>query len=243
MSVASERPGQGRAPQAPAAPPTRMTRPRSELVPIRPWAKALYSVFRVVATALARVMWRFEVKGRDRLPTVGPFVLAPVHRSNLDFLLAGLAVPRRMRFMAKDSIWRSDRFGRFIESVGAFPVDRDNPDRGALRKAEASVAGGEPVVMFPEGTRREGPVVEDLFDGPSWVACRQRVPIVPMAIGGADRAMPIGSKMIRLSKVRVVIGEPIYPDVPLAGRVPRRVVSELTAELDKELQALYDEVR
>jgi len=226
-----------------AVAPTRMTRPRSELVPIRGWAKALYAAFRVVATAVARVMWRFEVNGRDRLPTVGPYVLAPVHRSNLDFLLAGLAVPRRMRFMTKDTIWRAPRFGRFIESVGAFPVDRQNPDRGALRKAEASVANGEPVVMFPEGTRREGPAVTGLFDGPAWVACRQRVPIVPMAIGGADRAMPIGSKMIRLSKVRVVIGEPIYPDVPLTGRIPRRVVSEVTEQLNKELQALYDEVR
>jgi 1-acyl-sn-glycerol-3-phosphate acyltransferase len=227
----------------PESPPKRVARPRTELVPLRPWAKALYAAFRVVVTALARLGWRLEVTGRDRLPTVGPFVLAPVHRSNLDFLIAGLAVPRRMRFMAKDSIWKAERFGRFIESVGAFPVDRDNPDRAALRKAEATVALSEPVVMFPEGTRREGPVVEDLFDGPAWVACRQRVPLVPMAIGGADRAMPIGSKMIRFTKVRVVIGEPIYPDVPLTGRVPRRVVTEVTDELNKELQALYDQVR
>jgi hypothetical protein len=49
--------------------------------------------------------------------------------------------------------------------------------------------------------------------------------------------------MIRLAKVRVVIGEPIYPDVPLTGRVPRRVVNETTERLREAVQELYDEVR
>ncbi len=55
--------------------------------------------------------------------------------------------------------------------------------------------------------------------------------------------MPIGAKMIRPAKVRVVIGEPIYPDVALEGRVPRRKVNELTDQLRVALQELYDEVR
>jgi hypothetical protein len=40
-----------------------------------------------------------------------------------------------------------------------------------------------------------------------------------------------------------VIGEPIYPDVPLTGRVPRRVVNETTERLREAVQELYDEVR
>ena len=55
--------------------------------------------------------------------------------------------------------------------------------------------------------------------------------------------MPIGARMIRFAKVRVVIGEPIYPDVPLTGRVPRRVVQETTDKLQSAVQDLYDEVR
>ncbi|MCB0952203.1 MAG: 1-acyl-sn-glycerol-3-phosphate acyltransferase, partial [Microthrixaceae bacterium] len=100
---------------------------------------------------LAKVIWRFEVSGRERLPTVGPYILCPVHRSYVDFLVAGMAVPRRMRFMAKDSLWKAPRFGRFLEFIGAFPVDREHADRTALRRAEEAVAGGEPLVMFPEG--------------------------------------------------------------------------------------------
>ena len=203
----------------------------------------VYRFLRGLGVFLATLLWRFEVEGRDRLPTVGPFVLSPVHRSYLDFLVAAMAVPRPMRFMAKDSLWRAPRFARFIEAMGAFPVNRDHADRAALRRAEEAVAGGEPVVMFPEGQRREGPVVEDIHQGPAFVACRQRVPIVPVGIGGSDRALPIGARMIRLAKVRVVIGEPIYPDVPLTGRVPRRVVDETTEELRDAVQGLYDRVR
>ena len=88
-----------------------------------------------------------------------------------------------------------------------------------MRRCEALLARGEIVVLFPEGRRKDGPVVEDLFDGPAFVACRQRVPIVPVGIGGAERAMPIGSKMVWPRKIVLTVGEPIYPDVPVSGRV------------------------
>ena len=122
-------------------------------------------------------------------------------------------------------------------------ADRTGADRTALRRAEEAVAGGEPLVMFPEGRRQEGSEIAEMQQGPAFVACRNRVPIVPVGIGGSDRAMPIGSKMVRPAKVRVVIGEPIYPDVPVEGRVPRRIVAETTERLRAELQGLYDEVR
>lgn len=206
-------------------------------------ADLAYRFIGVLGRLLAKVFWRFEVSGRDRLPSVGPFILCPVHRSNVDFVIVGMAVPRRMRFMAKDSLWRVPRFGRFIEAIGAFPVDRSAADRAAVRRAEEAVRGGEPLVMFPEGTRREGPHITEMQQGAAFVACRNRVPIVPVGIGGSDRAMPIGARMVRPAKVRVVIGEPIYPDVPLEGRVPRKVVAQTTEELRQTLQGLYDTVR
>lgn len=206
-------------------------------------ADLLYRFIVGVARLVAKVLWRFEVVGKDRLPSVGPFILCAVHRSYVDFLIVGMSVPRRMRYMAKDSLWRVSALGRFIEMIGAFPVDRTGADRTALRRAEEAIAGGEPLVMFPEGQRRRGPSVTDMQQGPAFVACRNRVPIVPVGIGGSDRALPIGSKLVRPAKVRVLIGEPIYPDVPLEGRVPRKVVEATTEQLRETLQDLYDTVR
>jgi 1-acyl-sn-glycerol-3-phosphate acyltransferase len=202
-----------------------------------------YRAVRAVAVVLTSGLWRIRVEGRDRLPAGVPYVVAPVHRSYVDFLIVAVAVPRLLRYMVKDSVWRAPRLGRLIEWGGSFPVDRGNADRQALRNAERAIAGGDPVVVFPEGRRKEGPVVEDLYDGAAWVACRNRVPIVPIGIGGSDRAMPIGAKVVHPAHVRVVIGEPIFPDVPLTGRVPRRMVVETTDRLRDEVQRCYDAVR
>lgn len=215
----------------------------AQLRVVTPLGDFVYRFLCGLARLLARLIWRYEVSGRDRVPSVGPFILCPVHRSYVDFLVAGMAVRRRMRFMAKDSLWRAPRFGRFIEAMGAFPVDRSGADRAALRLAEQALRGGEPLVMFPEGRRQQGARITEMQQGPAFVACRNRVPIVPVGIGGSDRAMPIGAKMIRPARVRVLIGEPIYPDVPLEGRIPRPVVERTTEQLREALQGLYDQVR
>ena len=216
---------------------------RGPIGPISSAGRVSYRMIRSLGVFLTGIVWRVRVEGRDRLPVGVPYVVAPVHRSYVDFLVVAVTVPRVLRFMVKDSIWKWGWLGRFIEFNGSFPVDRDHADRDALRRCEESVAGGDPVVMFPEGRRKDGDLVEDLFDGPSFVACRNRVPIVPIGIGGSQEAMPIGKKMIRTARIRVVIGEPIYPDVPLTGRVPRRVVTENTALLRDAVQDVYDRAR
>jgi 1-acyl-sn-glycerol-3-phosphate acyltransferase len=211
--------------------------------PISRGGRISYRLLRGLGVLLTRIVWRVRVRGVERLPMGVPYVVAPVHRSYVDFLIVAVAVPRVMRYMVKDTVWKAPRVGRFIEFNGSFPVDREHADREALRNAERAVQGGDPVVMFPEGRRKDGAVVEDLFDGPAFVACRNRVPIVPIGIGGSDRALPIGKKMIRLARVEVVIGEPIYPDVGLTGRVPRRLVTEHTEKVRAEVQRLYDQAK
>lgn len=213
------------------------TRPRG------PIALGAYRVLWAVARGLTGAYWRLEVIGSERVPRSGAFVVAPVHRSNLDFLLAGLAVRRPVRYMAKSSIFLGGIVDRFLNVMGAFPVVRDTADFSAIRTCEDLLAAGEPVVVFPEGRRKSGDAVVDLFDGPAFVAARQRVPIIPIGIGGSDKAMPIGKKWILPHKVVIVIGEPIYPDVDIEGRVPRSAISALTEQLRGEVQGVYDEAR
>lgn len=208
-----------------------------------PIAVAGYRVLATLARWLARAYWRLEIVGSERVPRTGAFVVAPVHRSNLDFLLAGLAVGRPVRFMAKSSIFLGGAIDRFLYAMGAFPVDRDSADFSAIRTCEELLAAGEPVVVFPEGRRKEGLTVKDLYDGPAFMAARQRVPIVPVGIGGSEDAMPIGRKVILPRKVVLVVGEPIYPDVEAEGRVPRSAIAALTTELRDEVQGVYDTAR
>jgi cytidylate kinase len=203
-----------------------------------------YAAVRGLFLGLAKLFFRLEIRGREHVPAHGPFVLAPVHRSNLDFILVATVRRPRMRYMGKASIWKSALLGRFVSMLGAFPVHRGTADRESLRTCMRVIENGEPLVMFPEGTRRSGPVVKDLFDGPAYVAARAGVPLVPVGIGGSDRAMPVGSKMVRPHKIVLVVGEPIVPEPgDGTGRVKRREVRQMTERLQVDLQALYDAAR
>ncbi|NDH11478.1 MAG: 1-acyl-sn-glycerol-3-phosphate acyltransferase, partial [Actinobacteria bacterium] len=142
-------------------------------------------LWRVFYTAIL-VMFRLRVEGRKNLPE-GPFILSGVHRSFIDTPIIGMVTSRRLRFMGKESLWKSKPLGAFLSVMGGFPVERGTADRTALRAAQDVLALGEPLVMFPEGTRQSGPTLHPLFDGPAYVAMKRGVPIVPVGIGGSER--------------------------------------------------------
>jgi len=187
--------------------------------------RATWRVARVMMTTAAKIWFRYEVHGRENLPTSGAFIVSPNHRSNLDTPLLPVIGKEPIRFMGKASLWEAGRFADwFLTMLGGFPVERETADRSAMRLAEDILERGETLVMFPEGTRREGPIVEseNMHDGPSFVSGRQQVPIVPVGMAGSEEAMPVGKKMVYPRKVVFVIGEPIAPpEQNESGRVAK----------------------
>jgi CMP/dCMP kinase len=200
----------------------------------------LYRVCRAAIHGFARVYWRLSIDGTANLPPAGSYVVAPVHRSNIDTPLIGCITRRRLRFLGKDSLWKNRASARFFSALGGFPVHRGTVDRDALRRCIEVVEAGEPLVLFAEGTRQSGPLVHELFEGAAYVALRTGVPIIPVGIGGSERAMPKGSKMLWPVRIAIVVGEPIEPPPTERLRGSRRAVRELTAQLHKELQAVFD---
>lgn len=200
-----------------------------------------YGVAQALVNLVCRLTWRVDITGKENIPSTGPFVLAPVHRSNIDTLLAGCVTRRRMRFMAKDGVWKYKAVGALLGSLGGFPVHRGTADREAMRVCEEALQGGEPVVLFPEGTRQSGPEVQPLLDGAVFIAARAGVPIVPVGIGGSEWAMRKGSRMIYPVKVAMTIGAPIEIPRSASGRVSRPQMHQSTIALHEELQRLFDE--
>jgi 1-acyl-sn-glycerol-3-phosphate acyltransferase len=202
----------------------------------------LYGCIRWLVEVVVRVLWRPRVLSGDRLPERGPYILAPSHRSILDTFFVAAVVRKRMRFMGKAEIFRRPRLAKFFYALGGFPVERGTTDRAAVRTSVAALEGGEPLVMFPEGTRRSGPLIEDLHDGVAYVAARCRVPIVPVGIGGSEEILARGRKLPKLKRVVLVVGERIDP--PSAdGPVRRSAVAALTERLRAELQQVFDEAQ
>ena len=223
----------------------------------------LYRVCRAIAVGASCLFFPGRVTGAENLPVSGAFILAPVHRSNLDWLLVARVTRRRLRYIAKAEVWKSKRIGRFIEALGAFPVNRSGADREALERCRAVLAGGEPLVMFPEGTRRSGREVEDLREGVAYLALRAGVPVVPVGIGGSEKAMPRGAKVPRPRRIDIVIGTAVYPpepdtrahpapgasengnaappSAPARTRVSRRAMREFSDRLGEAIQSAFDE--
>jgi len=200
-----------------------------------------YRAVRAVAHGINRVYWRVEVDGAGHVPERGPVILAPVHRSFMDFFVVSEVTRRKIFYLTKEEMWRSRLLGAFLDVAGAIPVHREGSDRLALDRAQSVLEQGEVLVLFPEGTRRRGPVVEDLHEGAAFLAARTGAPIVPIGVGGTAAAMPKGAKFVRPVKVHLVVGEPIAPPERSAkGRVPRSQVHALTDELGRALQQLYD---
>ena len=206
-------------------------------------SRLFYRLMHALVVGICRAYTRTAIVGKEKIPRDGAFLLAPIHRSNIDTPLAAAVTNRRLRFMGKDSLWKIRPIGWIISALGAFPVTRGSADREALKRCIAVLEAGEPLVLFPEGTRQSGPRVMPLFDGAAYVAVKAGVPIIPVGIGGSEGVMPKGSRMIYPRKCVVIVGDPIVAAKDDEGRVPRSAVKDLTQELSDVLQALFDEAQ
>jgi 1-acyl-sn-glycerol-3-phosphate acyltransferase len=148
--------------------------------PLNRWERVFYQIARLVFVAFGKVYWRVTIEGRENVPKDRPVVVAPVHRSNVDTILMAFVSRRPLRYMAKDTLYRYRWSAILITALGGFPVNRQGADRESLRTCEAALRRGESVVIFPEGTRKAGAAVTDLFEGAAFVALRGGVPIVPV---------------------------------------------------------------
>ncbi len=201
----------------------------------------IYRFLRLLVHGLNRLLFRTTVEGADRVPIQGPVIIAPVHRSFIDFFVASEVTDRKLHYMAKDSLWKNAVLARILPSVGAFPVHRESADREALRRAQQVLEAGEVLILFPEGERRSGPVVEDLHEGVAFLAARTGATVVPVGIGGSVSVMPKGKKIPHPQHIHLMVGEPITPpDRTGSGRIPRSRIHQLTQALTESLQDLYD---
>jgi len=214
--------------------------PRKQLE-LNPSKSAFYHVVAFILRSLAALLSRPTVTGTENIPLSGPVLIAPTHRSNVDFAFSLFLTPRKVFFMAKDSLFPIPVVGRAITALGAFPVARGTADRDAMRAAQAVLEAGQALILFPEGTRKYGPTVDHLLDGTMFIAAREKATVVPVGIAGTE-TFAANLKRGKLARVSMVIGEPILP--PVSGeRVSRSAVSAKTIELQTKLQDAFDKAQ
>jgi 1-acyl-sn-glycerol-3-phosphate acyltransferase len=112
----------------------------------------IYDVARLVLAPFCMVAFRLRYVGCANVPGSGPVILAPNHFSAMDHFFCGIYLRRRLLFMAKSQLFAGP-LGWILRHGGAFPVRRGKRDEHSMQTALAILAGGEALVIYPEGGR------------------------------------------------------------------------------------------
>lgn len=188
----------------------------------------LYNILKAIATLILKIVFRLRVFGKKYIPQEGGFIIASNHFSYLDPIAIGVACPRRLNFMARDDLFYNPFFSWLMTTLGAFPVKRHSPDSSALKEAIKRVRNGQPLVLFPEGTRGPGGLSLGPQAGIGFLVAKLDVPVIPAFVKGTDRALPKGARFIRPKRIFVYFGKEIcierrqpYQDIS------RRIMEEI----------------
>lgn len=167
-----------------------------------------YNFFKVFYGVVFKILCRFEVLGKDRVPVRGGVIVASNHASYLDPLVIGAALKRRATFMAREDLFSLPFVGRFVSSF-SFPVRRGRPQPSTIKEAVSRLKAGELIVMFPEGGRSSDGGLLDAKRGVGMIAALSGSTVVPAFIEGTERALPVGARFIKPAKIKVFFGNAI----------------------------------
>lgn len=164
---------------------------------------------RVICRFIFFFFIRVKVYGAEKVPQSGGLVVAANHESMLDMFMIGYRLPRYLKWMAKEEIFKNKLLGKIFTACGAYPVKRNSRDLSAARTTFELLEKGEAVGIFPQGTRSRGNGRNNKAKhGVSKFAIEAGVPVQPVAIWGKIRLF---------GKVYVRFGDPVVLPQPAEG--------------------------
>jgi 1-acyl-sn-glycerol-3-phosphate acyltransferase len=178
---------------------------------------------------------RVRTEGIDKLDPNATYVFVANHASFMDIPALLACLPFQFRFFAKKGLYRIPFLGTHLDRAGHIPVDRSSP-RASLKSmtegARIVASTATSVLLFPEGGRcPEG--LREFKEGAAYIAIKAGVPVVPMALVGMRRLLPMGSIHLRSGRTVLRIGDPI----PTAG-MNLSARAALTTRLYQEISQL-----
>ena len=196
----------------------------------------------VLLGPLLRLLYRPKVEGLQYIPAHGPAILASNHLSFSDSFFLPLVCPRRITFLAKADYFNGRGikgfFTRmFFTGVGQVPIDRSGGSASddAIATGMRILGEGKLLGIYPEGTRSPDGRLYRGKTGVARMALEAGVPVIPVAMIDTDRIQPIGSKVPKIMRVGIKIGEPLdfsrYQGMENDRFVLRSMADEIMYEL------------
>jgi 1-acyl-sn-glycerol-3-phosphate acyltransferase len=154
---------------------------------------------------------RVTVEMRGQLASDQTYVFMANHLSAVDIWALFVALPVRVRMIAKKQLGAIPLFGWAMRAGRFIFVDRGNAAaaRRSIEEAKRRIQGGHSVLIFPEGTRSRDGRLGPFKKGGFHLAIDSGVPVVPVALMGTRASMPRRSLLLRPGHVHVIFGEPV----------------------------------
>ena len=182
-------------------------------------------LLRFISWVVANLMYRFKIRGDDRIPEHGAALLTCNHVSYVDAILLMAASPRPIRFIMDHRIFDHRVLGPIFRLAKAIPVapQKDDPAvyANAFAAADRTLQDGDLLCIFPEGTITRDGELQSFKAGMMKVLARRPVPVIPMALQnlwGSFFSRADGGAMKKpfrrglYSSVRLMVGEPMAPE-------------------------------
>ncbi|HQA75848.1 MAG TPA: AMP-binding protein [Salinivirgaceae bacterium] len=186
-----------------------------------------HNLIKTTAKYFFKLYFRFKGEGCENIPE-GPCIIAPNHQSFFDGLFVASFLKRKVikqtYFYAKKK-HVNNAILRFMASINnVIVMDLDKNLIESIQKMAAALKAGKKVIIFPEGTRTKDGKVGEFKKTFAILSTILNVPVVPVSIVGADKALPIGSKLPRFwAKVTVKFLPVQYPEGQTVESLSRNV--------------------
>lgn len=202
----------------------------------------------VIAGPILRGIFRPWVVGLENVPAEGAVILASNHLSFIDSVFLPIMVDRHVSFLAK-----SDYFTRgglkgwatraFMNATGQLPIDRSGgkASEASLNTGLAVLARGEILGIYPEGTRSPDGKLYRGRTGVARMILEAGVPVVPVAMVDTAQIMPIGTRLPKIGRIGIILGEPLDFSRFDGMEGDRFILRSVTDEIMYELQRLGEQ--
>ena len=189
---------------------------------------------KIFVGAIYGLLYRFRVVGLDNVPRDGAVILCSNHRSLHDTIVLGLtSYFRKPHFVAKHQLFKNKLFGRILLSLGAIPINRDNPELKSLKSAISVLKGGGALAIFMQGGRRKTIEHEDAKAGVALFAIKGQAPVIPCYVNSTFKLF---------SKVHIKFGKPISFEEYYSKKVRTNELNEIAQRVMDEIINLEESI-
>jgi len=180
-----------------------------------------YTFTRFIAFLLFKIFFRLQIFGREDFPKEGPVIVAPNHTSFLDPIIVGIGVPRKLNYLARDTLFRFRPFAKMLRWIHVSPIKRETGDVNAFKLTLNKLSQGEPILIFPEGTRSGDGNLQKPKSGIGFLQNTSGVNILPCYVKGSMEAWPKYSRFPRPRCVSVYFGKSMEFEKTLGDKKER----------------------